>query len=311
MAATAVRTERRRIHSYPEGLYGKKIINLYLERRATRKEMRDLVKEAVEVLREVPRIRDEIKAHNLTGVRQDVERLIDIVHKGLQEMYNINFEEALLRSDIFSADEKFVKKFGSQLTPEQKNKYIEFLKFNLATLEQEAHFLNELEHEVKGSKEKFGALNDLAGRYYRHRNVLSRIFGGLSTFAEEFVEGRQAKRSFKLEKKITGIEEKSGKLSESKIHELLKLDKEDASEFRNIMQRSFVYGLFLIRAAADVAGDIVHATSQEVLDIPPSYKVYADVELATLLNDMLTAVKSLNKIRLQLEHNLKQILGAL
>lgn len=306
------------INSWPNGLIGKTLVPG--EAFLTRRRGREMVREAFRI-REIAGIDEEdfdhpesrlgkfIQTYNFPAVRSVIAHVMEIAHKGLQDSFEIMAQEGLGLSKKLKGDKDFIRKHAAQLNDNQKVLYKSFLSQVLKTLDQTAQYINELEHELEGRENRLSSLNVLAGKYYRKRNLINKFFSIFDKIYEAFEErgvGKDASRLLKMEDKIVSIDE-AGKISESKIEELLKLDKKFAADFRKTYTRTFVYMFFIIRGLALTIKKIDIAIKS--IKLPDTFRDEYSEVIEDLLSSERKALASINKIRLQLESEANDTLG--
>lgn len=293
-------TKELRIHSYPLGLKEKAITVRFLERRHARKAAVGAVHEKNNLPRMYLEIKRLIGIHDIPKVREHATDIIEGTHTGLQETYDTIFAEFLLMQEELREDYSFMDKHGAELSYEELETYAKYLGELKGLMGDFRKYIDELIESIKNEEVKIGLLN-----IKEHEYQLKGAFALLRPFVEWFSIRSITKATFKLEKKVLGLEEGKS-LRKGEVHELLKDRKILTRDMNEIVTKMCIYLLIMIRTAYEASNLIQNASAKGQWLLPESYKDFA-IELGNLLNDEIDALKSLNTCRLQIEDMIKEV----
>ncbi|MEK6886922.1 MAG: hypothetical protein AABW88_03750 [Nanoarchaeota archaeon] len=290
-----VETEAKHIHSYPEGVLGKKVEVRFYEKIKARRSATHAVKEKNAIVREIVTIFRDIKEHKINDVREDTNKAIRTIADGLQHCYNVEFEKDLLAKMDFEDIIAIMNRHGQELDKDQ----LRFLLKEVADIKQvlahdERKYLDELVASIEGKELVEGALNRALIGY-----KVKGLFSPLRPMLEWWAERTLAKEPFKLEARLEKLRARKNGFTMGDIHELLKIEKKFAQNFEKLSRDMSIFSLMLIRTAHQIADEIAEASSEKRYDLPSAMEALSS-EIFALLDEEHTALKSLNKARLQL-----------
>jgi hypothetical protein len=286
-----------------EGIIGRDADTLrFLQQRRARKAAGHAVKAKNTSLQDRKILLAYIRNHKIDLVRGTAENLLAVTHDGLQSIFDDLFGIATVLKQDLELAQKFFKSNGAQMSLNDLELAEKFMAQRRLILEAIRKYVDELLAAMNGKEIAEGALNIELLKYNT-----SSFFHPVKNFFEWWNMRSATRNVFKIEDRMKHIEEKS-KPSENDFKHFLQYDKEYTQDLVMTLKNFSIYLLILIRNADTVGEDLVKAAAS--YDVPASFKDFGE-EFVFMLNDVNSALKSLNKARLQLSDMAVNANGAL
>lgn len=285
--ATSVKIPETITYNNPEsGLEGKNLT--WKKKSEIRNEASKAIKENHELHAEYHKLLRQLEKHEIINVRNTLSRTIFFVKIGLQDTYDVIFEELLLLKDKLEKDIEFIEKHGIEL----EKKDLDVYRYEL--LSRMTAILDNLEHLYISNV--VDAINNEDFAKFKIETLPEEGFFRL--FTEKLLLRSLIDKTYKEERRLAKLD-KAGRKAMKIINE----NKRYYDDFGKITDKMLLYNLVLIKRSNDITKIVEDAIKN--FDLVPSYSEFTDA-LREVLQKEVNSLRSLKKSISQIRNLIKK-----
>lgn len=258
-----------------------------------RKEASKTTKEKHEVNIEYEKLLLQLQNHEIIEVKNTLTNTISSVQKGLQDTYDVIFEELLLLKDKLEKDTEFIEKHAFEFDKKDLDTYRYELLLRMTTI------LDSLD-EIYISN-VIDAINHDDFAKLKIQTIPEEGF--FKRLSESISAMSLADKTYKEERKLSKLDKSSRKISS-----IIRENKEYYNDFDKIITKILLYNLVLIRRSNETIKAVESAVKS--YDLIPAYKSYSE-ELKDIMQKEVNALKSIRKSISQIKALIRKAENAL